>query len=506
MLVRTLARRRDTAIRAALGASRWNLMKPLMEESLLIVAAATVLGLVASSGALRLLVASLPPSSSGLQDLLALGLNVRVFVFATLVAALGMVACTLTPALQITRPDLSDVLKDGSQNASTGEKTGWMRGALVVGQIAVSLVLLVSTGLLVGQVRRESAWRPGFAWDELAQMPLRYRTDGNPATALPRLLERVQAVPGAIGAAAEARLTPLGGRVSGAVDSGSEASCRCVAVSQGYLRTMRIPLVRGRDFVSSDARDSRVAVVDERLAARLWPGEDPLGRQLRLGSSASLPEGSVTVVGVARATDFEPPRAEEFGPVPGGLFVLSDFDRIRGATLFVRSGDGGVDLEALRHAASEVDPEQPVHQLRPSAQVLDAALAPLRWYTAVFGTLAVLGLTLATIGLYGLMSYAVAQRRREIGIRLALGAGRGHVVRLVARTALWFVALGTLLGAIGGAAIAKVLGALLFGSAAVPPLVFVAVAVLLATVVVCAGVLPALRAARTDPAVVLQSI
>jgi predicted permease len=502
MLVRMVSRRRDTAIRAAIGASRWHLVRPLLAESLLIVAVSTVLGLGVSAAALRLLVSRLPDSNA-LPDLLAAGLNARVFVFATLAAGLCMIACTITPAFQITRPDLSEVLKEGSNNAGVGAGAGRMRGTLVVVQIAVSLVLLVNTGILVEHVRRTGAWRPGFTWQHLAQLQLRYTTQGNSRAALAQVLERVRATPGVSTVAAEARLTPPGGKIRNP-DRALEVGCRCAAVTQDYLGALGIPLIRGRNFSSSDPADGTVAIIDERLAARLWPGEDAVGRQLQLGT-AQAGTTSATIVGVARATEFERPRGDGFGPSLAGVYVLSPFTSVRSATLLIRTYPGIGSIAALRRAVAEADPEQPVYELQTAESVLRRALAPLRWYTAVFGLLAMLGLGLSAVGLYGLMSYGVAQRRREIGIRLALGAGRNDVVRLVARSALGLVLVGTCLGAVGGAASGKMLATILFDAGTPSAAVFLAVALVLAIVVVAAGVFPALRAARTDPAVVLQS-
>lgn len=503
-LVRALSRRHETAIRAALGASRTQLVLPLLVEGGTMAVAATVLGTVVAMAVLRVIVATSP---LGALDNLQLGvLNVRGVVFGVASALVLVLLCNMAPLFHVARVSVAAVLKDGAPRAG-GRAAGQRGGNLVAGaQMAVSLILLVNLVALVSGISRLLLWRPQVNVRNLYVVPLRVpgagpvtNTDSADASAV-RLVDALRAVPGVLAIATSERLGVGAVTVDGAV--GLQAECVCLAVTPDYLRTAGVRIVHGRDFAAGDAAGANPVIVDELLAHRLWGTANPLGRRVRLGSSPAAPSGEV--VGVAAHVELSPPPMEGDVVVPGGLYVAREVSG-PGASVLVRGTPGAILLPALRRALDGAGEGQLAFQLRTVESALATYLDPLRWYVAVLVALTGLALCLAAIGLYGVVAYGASQRLGELAVRAALGARPADLLVLVSRGALGVVVTGAVVGLLGGTAANRVLAAAVPGVASAGLPVFAVATGFFTFVIAAATLIPAARASRVSPASVLKS-
>lgn len=492
LLVRTLSRRREMVIRAAVGATRWHVAQSLLAETALLVGASAVVGALASAAAGRVLARSV--GDTGLQDLMSGGSSMRLFGASVLAALLAMAVCSVGPVLEANRVDLSQAMKDGAQGAGTTRRGHRLRRALVALQLVLSLVLLTTSGLLLRDVRRQQDWDFGFDPRGVLRMDLR----GSLAMEglLPGVLQRVEAIPGVTWAGASERFVPEGGTVT-AETGGAEVPCRCERVTSGYLPALGLTLVQGRALIAGDAAGGGV-VVDEVLARRLWGSESPLGKRVKLGDAGAQAEWR-TVVGVARVVEFTRVSSQERAALPGALYAAGQVGSAASAALLVRAAPGAGVARGVRQAVLAADPDQPAHSLSAMQDHLDAALAPMRWFASVAALLALCALVIAVLGLQGLVGSVVAQRTAEFGVRLALGARPGQVVRLVFRDVARTVAVGVGVGLAAAYAAAQVLvhGVLEEASAAPSTALYVALILVAAASVAC--VPPALRALRLNP-------
>ncbi|HEU0091249.1 MAG TPA: ABC transporter permease [Vicinamibacteria bacterium] len=506
LLARASSRQRELALRSALGASRRRLLAQLLTESVVLALAAGALGAVIGSFALRGLVA-LVPADAGLPA--ALGIDRTVLAFTAGLSLMTGVMFGLVPALQASRPDLVAVLREGGRPVG-GAARRRFRDGLVVAEIALSLVLLVGAGLLLRSVLALQGADPGFRTDRLLTMEFRlptarYARPAQIAAFFRAILERMRAVPG-VESVALVRAVPFSGNggsspyeIEGRAPAppGRDPRTQTNIVSPGYFRTMGIPILQGRDIEERDTAEATpVAVVSATFARTAWPGQAPLGKRLRFKGV----ERWLTVVGIAGDV-----KHGSFvdAPAPQAYTPHEQDPRIFACVVARTAGDPMTAAASLRQAIWTVDPQQPVWKVRSMEALLAGARGPARALSILIALFAAVALLLAAVGIYGVMAYLVAQRTREIGIRMALGASARSVVLMVVGRGLALTLIATLLGIAGAAALTRTLATLLFGVGPLDPVTFVAAAVVLGGVALLACYLPARRAARVDPVVAL---
>jgi len=506
LLARAAGRRKEIAIRLALGASRGRVMRLLLTESFVLSLVGGIIGLVISSWTLTLLLTQ----GVRLPFLVALNpeLDARVLGFALALSIVTGLLFGLAPALQASKPDVVPVLKDEMVVAGGRLRGLTLRKALVVFQVALSLVALIAAGLFLRSLRRAEAVDPGFEIDKVAMMSFDLGREGyTPERGqlfYQQAAERTASLPGA-SAAAIAQGPPFGGGFARSVFlEGQEATSRNGTLVQvnivglRYFETMGIPLVRGRDFTEADRPDApQVVVINQTMVDQFWKGEDPIGKRFTFFGDQQYTE----VIGVVRDSKYntlvEDPQPFIYEP------LLQNYTP--GATLHVRTVSAAATLiPTVRQAMRELDPHLTVFDARTLRGQVDRSLAPQRlnvWLLATFGLVALL---LAAIGIYGVASYSVSQRTREIGIRMALGAGHGDVLRLVLQQGLVLVAIGILVGAGTALIVTRLLSGLLFGVTATDPMTFTGTALVLMAVAAIATYVPARRATLVDPLVALR--
>ena len=501
LLSRAVVRRREMAMRMALGASRRRLVRQLLVETSLLFAAGGVLGTLVAIGGTRLLQRIELPTDVPLA--LDVAPDLRVLAVTLGVALLTGIAFGLAPALQGSRLDVQTALR--SDSAGAGRRRSRLRNGLIVGQIAMSLVLLSSAGLFVRALGKGRAADPGFAVDGVVTAGIDLESAGYAdERARPffrALADRLAALHG-VQSVGYGRLLPLSMSTSGDIiripgqsmpgrpaDEGIPVSSN--VVSAGYFSALRIPILRGRPFAASDdERAARVAIVNETFARRFFPQGDAVGQVFRMDTTP------VTIVGVARDSRFG--RLDE-APEPF-LYLPSD-QRWRSATTLLvhtTAAPEAVSAAILREMAA-LDPLLPPPRITTLRQSTAVVLLPQRVAAAVTGALGLVGLLLAAVGLYGLLSFTTAQRTREIGVRLALGASRGGIVRMVLGDGMRLVGAGMAAGLVLAFAATQVLRPFLFGLDPLDPLTFGAIGAILATVAAVATLIPARRAAAVDP-------
>ena len=512
LLARAASRRREIAIRSALGAGRWRVVRQLMTESVVLSVAGGALGLLVAFWGLRVLVAAAP--ATAVQVVLGgrtIGLDAGVLGFTLGISVLTGMVFGLAPALQASRPGLDEVLKDTGRGDEIGGRGHRLLATFVVSQVAVALVLLVSAGLLIRSFIRLQAVDPGFRTDHVLTMRLtlpqsRYAEDGQVAAFFDELLRGLSRLPGVQSAASISNL-PMGGDNASAsfaieglqVPQGQPSPHGdSHVVSHDYFAAMGITLLRGRYFEPRDAREAvKVAIIDQVLADRYWPGEDPTGRRMALYFEGSPDKPVwreiVGVVGHVKKYGLDGRVKEQYYIPAPQLPRHSMFVVLRTAT------DPPSVAAAARAAVRHLDADLPVFQVRTMEQVVDETLVTRRFAMLLLAIFAGLALFLAGVGLYGVISYSVAQRTREIGLRMALGAQGGDVVRMVVRRGLALAAIGLAVGVAAALAVTRFLSSLLFSVPPTDPLTFVSIAALLAAVACVASFLPAWRAARVDP-------
>ena len=510
LLARATTRQREIAIRSALGANRWLIVQQLLIESLLLALAGGVLGVVLSLWLVDGLSALLP---SDVPQLTGLRPDWRVLLFTLLAAVVTGVLCGLIPALSATRGNLAETIKDGGRSISGGKWSALLRNALVVGEVAIALVLLTGAGLLVNSLLRLQRVNPGFRTDHTLTMQMtlsgdRYQDRKQPAARinafLAELSDRVSRLPG-VTDVAHAQCVPLTGVENNTgfqiVDqvSSEKPSAQLRFIGNGYFRTLGIPLVAGRDFNPQDAPDSPpVMLINEAFAREHFHGENPLGKRLKLGWGGNGPKEIVGIVGNVRHRSLsDAARAEMYVP-------QAQFDNA-GITLIVRTLTPPESLvNAVKQQVRELDPALPITDVKTLAAYRHEALALPRFTTMLLGIFAGLAVGLALVGLYGVMSYSVSQRTQEIGVRMALGAQAGDVLRMVVWQGLRLAGAGVLLGLAGALALTRLLQSLVYEISTNDPLTLTVVALLFAIVALGACYFPARRATKVDPLVALR--
>jgi predicted permease len=521
LLARASARRREIAVRLAMGASRSRLVRQLLTESLLISLAGGVAGLLLALWTIDVLKSATPPDGM-FSFTLDYHLDGRVLAFTFALSLATGLIFGLAPALQASRPDLVPALKDEASAAAQGHRRFNLRNALVVVQVALSLVLLIGAGLFLRSLSNAQGIDPGFNADKIldAQLNinlLRY-TKAQGREFYRQIVERIEALPG-VESASLARIVPLSGssrtlsfliqgqqgpdNVSRSEGTGPDTenpyTVNTNVVGLKYFQTMGIPMLQGRDFTALDNEGAPpAAIINESLARRYFGGQEPLGQRLSFrGAQGPWSE----IIGVVRDSKYR-----TLGESPRPLvYVPLAQNHETGMTLHVRATSNPASMAAsVRREVQALDQNLAVTSLQSLSDVVAASLFAARMGAALLASFGFLALLLAAIGLYGVMSYAVSRRTREIGIRMALGAGTGNVLRLVLKEGLLLVGGGVAAGLIVAAAATRLLASFLYGVSPLDATTFAAIPLVLALVALLASYLPARRAAKVDPMIALR--
>ncbi len=513
LLARGARRRRELAMRLALGAGRARLLRQLLTESVLLALSGGLLGLgVAQIGLVALLAAA--PGDLPRAD--AIHLDLRAYLFALVLTALVGLAVGLVPALRALRADVTDGLRPGTSRATAGRDA--VRGVLVIVEVALAFTLLVSGGLLYRSVRRLLSVPPGIDPAQVMTMQVilpsgEFNSDTARLLFLKRAVDAVAAVPGVNSAGLTSQL-PLSGEVDGygyewqsipATADGEDGSALRYAVSPGYFATMRIPLVRGRLIDRSDVAGTPEAIViNASLARRLFGDRDPIGERVRFGPEMGSGHGWDQVVGVVGDV-------KQYGlavAAPDAFYVAQgQWDWVDNTvTLVVRTrGDPAALVPALKRAVWSANPTVPIQRIESMSAFVAASAGQRRFVLLAIEVFAATALVLAAVGLYGVIAGGVAERIREFGIRNALGAGPGSITASVVRRALLLTGAGTLIGVIGALLASRVLAGMLFGVGRADPVTYAAAIATLGVVAMFSAWVPARRAAAVDPTTALRA-
>jgi putative ABC transport system permease protein len=511
LLARAAQREGEFAVRTALGAGNRRLVRQLLTESLLLAGVGGALGVAVAVLGVDAIVALGPPNLPRVQ---AIAVNRPVLLFALAITTLVGFVFGIVPAIHAARGDLHRNLQQSSRRATGGRRV--TRSALVISEMALALVLLVGSGLLLRSMDRLFAISPGFDPERVLTLQVQtggphFANDTVTRAYFDLVLAAVRAVPGVERAGITSQL-PLSGDFDGYgihlkdepnANPELDPSAFRYAVSEGYLETMRIPIRRGRTILASDRREQpAVAIVGESFARRKWPGADPIGKQFRVGDTETGPWW--TVVGVAGDVRHTSLGAE----LPNDLYVPeAQWKWADGAMSFVvrTKGDPAALAPALRRAIWSVDKDQPIVRVTTMPQLVRATEAQRRFILVLFEAFALVALALAAAGIYGVISGAVVERRREVGIRAALGASRSDILSMVVRQGLSMAATGVAIGLVGALGLSRFIAGMLYGVKSFDLATYGAVAGILVVVAAAACWIPAWRAARVDPAVVLRA-
>src|SRR5687767_14215779 len=505
LLVRATARQKEVALRTALGASRFRIVRQLMTESLLLALIGGVLGALLAAWGIDLLVTltreSIPPTATVKIDSTVLG-------FTFLTSLITGLLFGVVPAFRTAKLNLSDALKEGAKSSEATFRNR-TRSLLVVFESALAVVLLIGAGLLIRSLIALENTNPGFEADNVLTMRVdlsrgKYDTPEKSAAFFQDLEQRLNALPG-VETVGMINGLPLSGTrndtqfvVEGrpAVKPGEEFNADFRSVNHNYFQALQIPLLRGRNFTEQDVRDSaKVIVVSEQLVNTVFPNEEALGKRLQM----VIDDDQYEIVGIVggirdRAVEFQPYQTIYIPSRSWGWFNVA----------LRMQGDPMSLVPAIRKEVQAIDPEQPIATLRTMEEWVSRATATPRYRTALLGLFAGLAMILAATGIYGVMSYSVAQRTHEIGVRMALGARHRDVLRLVVSQGMLLVVVGLGIGLVAAFGLTRLMASLLFGVTAKDPLTFAAVAGLLAVVAFIACYIPARRATKVDPLTALR--
>ena len=511
LLARAAGRQKEIAIRTALGAGRWRIVRQLLTESVLLSLAGGALGLLLANWGLDLLLKLAPQDLPRISDV---SLDGRVLAFSAVATLLTGVIFGLVPALQASKPNLNEVMKDAGRGSTEGGQRQLVRSTLVVLEVASALVLLVGAGLMIKSFWHLRQVDPGFnpnnALAVTVSLPqTKYPKDNQQSAFFQQLLEKVKTLPG-VQAVGATNVVPLSGNdfvLAFEIDGrpplppGTGQSTNYYSASADYFKAMGIPLRRGRWFTERDTNDTpKVAVINETMAQKIFPNEDPIGKRLTFDDRQKTPAwfeivgivGDVKHYGLDQTTTlqtYEPSTQQTFAAM----------------TLVVRTAGDPTSLSAaIRNAVLQLDKEQPVSNLKTLNQFVSTSIVQQQFAMLLLGVFAAVALLLAAVGIYGVLSYAVTQRTSEIGIRLALGAQAKDVLRLVLGQGMKLAGLGVALGLLAALALTSLMKTLLFGVSATDPLTFGLIALLLLSVAFVACWIPARRATKVDPMIALR--
>jgi putative ABC transport system permease protein len=521
LLARATARRKEMAIRAAMGAGRWRIARQLLTESLLLAIVGGGIGLLIARLTIKWILYVSPTAIPRSREI---ALDWRVLAFTLGVSLLTGILFGLVPALQAGEVDVHETLKEAGRGTSARH---WLRSSLVVVEVATTMVLLIGAGLMIRSFYRLQNVNPGFSYDRLTSftvaLPARkYVTEEQRSTFFNNLLQNLRALPGVQSAAAASGL-PLGNngwQTSFVIDGrpqpppGQTPLMEACTVSPDYFRAMNIPLLRGRYFTDQDNRSflagrdlsklndgermiagSNVIIVDELFAKQHWPNEEAVGKRIRFGSDQQAPV--LEVVGVVGRVKMEG-LSTDSNRVQG-YFSFSQIP-FNGMTVIIKgNGDPNQLIAAARAQVKAVDPDQPIYNIRTMDEIRGESVAPQRLNLMLLSIFAGIAFVLAIVGIYGVMSYAVTQRTHEIGIRMAIGAQPRDVFRMILGQGMLLTIIGMAAGLLGAFALTRLMATMLFGVKPTDPLTFAGVALLLTAVALVACYIPGRRATKVDP-------
>lgn len=515
LLARVTSRQKEIAIRTALGADRWVLVRQLLTESVMLAIAGGVLGLAIAYWSVKSLVAAVPSIPRGNE----VGIDATVMLFTLGVSVLTGLLFGIVPALQTSRSNLHETLKEGGRGGSADVSGARVRRVLVVGEVALALMLLVGAGLMIRSVARLQHVNPGFDPEHLltfdvALPNVKYASDTAKRQFFDAALERMAQVPGVISVGGTSTM-PFGGSWStgsfdiegytpGPNQPGPWGDIR--VVSPDFFRTLRIPVKQGRVFTQQDGPGQRaVAVIDEEFVHKYFRDQNPLGKRITFAGSKAADSEYISIVGVVGHTMHEgldaKPRIQLYLPYR----QLSGNRAMSFMSIAVRTtGDPLVMARPVRAALHTVDKDLPMSNIKSMDDLVESSLGQRRLSMLLLGAFSGIALLLASLGIYGVLAYTVSQRSRELGIRMALGAARARVLRLVIGQGMALAVVGIAIGVVGALLLTRLLANQLYAVTATDPMTFAGVAALLAAIAFAATLVPALRATRVDPVVALR--
>ena len=512
LLARAASRQKEVAIRTALGASRWHLVRQLLTESVLLALIGGALGLMLAWAGVRALAAS---SLAGLVAADGIAIDGTVLAFTLGLSVLTGLMFGMVPAVQVSMSRFHDTLKEGGRSVSADRGSHAVRRLLVVAEVALALMLLVGAGLLIKSFTRILGVSPGFEPKNVLTMGIslpaaRYPNDTARIAFWDQTLPRLAAIPGVRSVGATTVMPFSGGWSTGSFSiegytpkEGENSPWGDMRIATpGFAEALQIPVKRGRFITEQDLPGSQeIVVVDEEMVRRYWPNTDPIGKRIFFDGPPGQPIQYITVVGVVGHAKQEALDAEDrvqlyfpYRQNPQGFLSVVLRTTVPPETI----------IPAARQAVQSVDRDQPLSQVRTMEELLAQSVGQRRLSMLLIGVFAGVALLLASIGIYGVMSYSVAQRAHELGIRMALGAARANVLQLVLRQGMTLVIIGLALGIGGALAVTRFLESQLFGVAATDPATFTIVALILGSVALVATLVPAMRATRVDPLVALR--
>jgi predicted permease len=515
LLARAAGREAEIAVRLAIGASRRALVRQFLVESVVLALMGGTLGLLLAWVGVGVL-ARMVPSELTFLTVAKIDMDPRVLLFTFGVTLLTGIAFGLAPAVRTSRPDLQLALSSAASRATADRAHNRLRNTLVVIQVAVSLILLIGAGLMVRTFLRLNNQPPGFEARNLIAADLslpahRYQTGELQRAFFDRLKVSIAAMPGVESVTVAGGVPPAGGGMSFDLDIEIEGRPPLPKdkslilpfnrVDEEYFKVMRIPILRGRPFRDDDrSNPERLLIINEEMSRQLWPNENPIGQRIRFSAAAPWR----LVVGVAANVGVGKP-GSGFSAMSVYYPSFQETGRMGQRTLLVRTAGGAEPLiPSVKSLIRRVDKDQPILRIDTAETRVAEGLAEPRFYLRLLGTFGLLTLLLVAIGIYGVMAHAVTQRRREIGIRQALGARRNDIVRLVLSRGIALTLAGILVGAIGALSLSRAMAAFLFGSPANDPQTYTLVALLMMAVALAACWIPAMRATRVDPLVALR--
>ena len=506
LLARSTARQKEMAIRSALGANRWRVIRQLLTESILLSLLGGIVGLLLAFWGKESLLALAPEDLPRIKDVT---LDAWVLGFTLVVTLMTGVIFGLAPALQSSSPNLNETLKEAGRGTTSGRHR--LRNGLVVVEVALALMLLICSGLMIRSFIRLQRVNPGFNPDNALAVNIalpgrKYPNSDNHLAFYTQLLDRISGLPGVVAVGASQSLPIQGDYLLGfniqgrpPVPPEEAKSTNYYAVTPDYFKAMGIPLIRGRLFTDRDKGKSQpVAIINETMASQYFPGEDPIGKAINVTQG---PEKFREIVGIVGDV-------KQYGLArPSTLQTYEPYSQMpfSGVSLVVRTEGNPAALSgAIRSEVLAIDKEQPVSRIRTFDQIIYDSVQQQRFLMLLLGVFAAVALILAAVGLYGVMSYAVTQRTHEIGIRMALGASGGNVLRLIVGYGMMLAALGVAIGLAGAFVVTRLMETLLFSISTTDPLTFAGLSLLLTGVALVACVAPARRAIKVDPMLALR--
>jgi putative ABC transport system permease protein len=511
---RATRRQREIALRTAMGAGRWQLVRQLLTESVMVSLVGAAAGLFLAWWSIRLILAYMPATVARyIAGWDKIRLDSRAFLFALGIAVAAGILAGLVPAIESSRPDMNETLKEGGRSGTSGRARQRLRSVFVVAEIALSLVLLIGAGLLVKGFRALLGINQNFAPKTLLTMTVdlpksRYGDAAKRANFYQQALSQLSTMPG-VRLAALATNIPDGNNsfLAGfsvhdhTTPPGEHPLAYWQVVNPDFFRALHISLIKGRFFAQTDGLDSpAVAIISQSLATRYFPGQDPIGRQIKFGNE-SYDAPWATIVGIVSDVKYQ---WSDRQIVPALYEPYTQAARSSTYFMVRASGDPNSLVATARRRIATIDPDLPIYDVQTLDRRISDAMVGLGYVAVMMAVLGVIALVLACVGVYGVMSFSVAERTHEIGIRMALGAQRGEVLRLVLRHGLLLAGIALAIGLPLSLGLSRLLTSLVFGVSATDPVTFAAVSATLLLVAIAACVFPARRAMRVDPVVALR--